>query len=117
MSEDCTFDDIFVDAIDVIGQRIVDVNRENGWNVATPECWDEQYKVPAVIALIHSEASEALEVFRKSRDLQEFNEEMADIFIRVVDLTHGLGLDLGDAILKKLEKNRHRGYRHGGKKV
>ncbi len=78
--------------------------------------WMPNAKIPAVIALIHSEASEALEAFNHE-DEHNFAEEMADVVIRVLDCTAGLGIDLGAAILAKLEKNRTRGFRHGGKAV
>jgi NTP pyrophosphatase (non-canonical NTP hydrolase) len=99
-----------------LGETTLDINQANGWNVTTPASWDEQYKIPAVIALIGSEASEALEAFRKG-DRENFVEEMADVIIRVVDCTAGLKMDLGKAVLAKLRKNMTRGYRHGGKRV
>lgn len=100
----------------MLGDEIIEINRANGWNVMRPELWQDENKVPAIIALIHSEASEALEAFRMD-DLENFSEELADIIIRVLDLTAGLGVDIDDAVAKKLEKNRSRGYRHGGKRV
>jgi hypothetical protein len=41
----------------------------------------------------------------------------ADIVIRVLDAAPGLGVNIDDEIAAKLEKNKSRGYRHGGKKV
>lgn len=99
-----------------LGREIVIINRDNGWNVAVPDDWDATYKVPAVIALIHSEASEALEAFR-NRDKENFTEELADTLIRILDLSYGLGLDMDKAVREKLEKNKTRGFRHGGKFV
>lgn len=72
------------------------------------------YKIPAVLALIGSEVSEALEAFR-NRDKANFEEELADVVIRCMDCATGLGLDLGKAIAEKLEKNKARGVKHGGK--
>jgi len=92
------------------------INKANGWNVTTPDSWYEQYKVPAVMALIHSEVSEALEAFRHG-DKANFIEEMSDTIIRILDCTHGLGMDIGTAIMAKCEINSKRGYRHGGKRV
>lgn len=76
----------------------------------------DAYRVPAVLALIHSEVSEALEAFRKD-DRDNFAEELADVVIRTLDCAGGLGIDLEKAVLAKLEKNRGRGFRHGGKRV
>jgi len=111
-----THEEYFVRSIDKIGELIVEVNKANGWNVSTPNSWREQYKIPAVIALIHSEVSEALEAYRADNQ-EEFLEELADVVIRVMDLTSGMGKDLGRAVLDKIEKNKTRGYRHGGKTV
>ena len=93
------------------------INRANGWKVLKPEDWtDEPYKVPAVLMLIVSEAAEALEGFRHD-DRANFDEEIADILIRVLDLAGGLGIDIDHEVGVKLEKNRHRGERHGGKRI
>lgn len=99
-----------------LGQEIVKINTANGWSVTTPESWGEQYKIPAVLALVTSEVSEALEAFRHN-DLGNFAEECADTIIRVLDLAAGLGLDMDRAVREKLEKNKTRGHRHGGKRV
>lgn len=100
-----------------LGVEIVGINRANGWNVTKPDDWDTtEYKIPAVLGLIHSEVSEALEAFRKN-DKENFAEELADVLIRVLDCASGLGLDMDKAVRDKLEKNKGRGYRHGGKRV
>lgn len=97
-------------------KEIIEINRNNGWNVVTPEDWGNPYKIPAVIALITSELSEALEAFRTA-DRANFDEEIADTVIRILDLAEGLGIDLASEIINKLEKNRSRGLRHGGKRI
>jgi NTP pyrophosphatase (non-canonical NTP hydrolase) len=63
-----------------------------------------------------TEVAEAMEALRK-RDRANFEEELADIFIRILDTSHGLGIDMDAVVAKKLAKNRTRGYRHGGKAV
>ena len=70
-----------------------------------------------LIALIHSEVSEALEEYRKYGDPnhEAVAEEFADILIRIGDLCHHYDIDLGTATHKKLMKNKIRSYRHGGK--
>ena len=70
--------------------------------------------VPEKIALIHSEISEALEADRK--DLMDdklpnrkgLEVELADAIIRIADLAGKLKLDLGGAIIEKLEYNSTR---------
>lgn len=99
-----------------LAQEVVKINTANGWNVTKPEDWKEPYKIPAILALITSEISEALEDFRKDQK-EHFAEEIADVVIRVLDLCGGMGIDLDSEISKKLEINKNRGFRHGGKKI
>lgn len=99
-----------------LAKEINKINEKNGWNVIKPNEWNDTYKIPAILALIHSEVSEALEAFRNN-DVENFDEELADVIIRVLDCCGGLGIDIDKEIQKKLEKNRNRSYRHGGKKV
>lgn len=64
------------------------------------------------LMLVVSEVSEALEALRKT-DYKNFEEELADVAIRLGDLCGGLGVNLEYEIIKKMEKNRQRGYKHG----
>ncbi len=66
------------------------------------------------IALIHSEASEALEAARVG-DLKNFGEELADIVIRVLDCAEATGVNIEQEIVNKIEKNAARPVHHGGK--
>lgn len=119
-----TFDNVersYIDYLnktfDGIASKVVEINTANGWDCLKPNEWDNPYKIPAIIGLIHSELSEALEAFRKD-DKENFKEEMADVFIRLMDTMKGLEIDdFYSVVALKLEKNKKRGYRHGGKKV
>lgn len=102
-------------SLNALAAEIVEINRANGWNVTQVGDWEKEYKVPALIALIHSEASEALEAFR-TNDPANFREEMADVLIRVLDCLGGLQIDIASEVRTKLEKNKTRGVRHGGKR-
>lgn len=70
--------------------------------------------VGELLMLIVSEVAEAMEGHRKN--LQDdklphrkmIEVEMADAVIRIADLCGGLGLDLGGAIVEKMEFNAHR---------
>ncbi len=101
--------------LEALAHEIRHVNLTNGWRVPCPEDWDDPNRIPTFLCLIHSEVSEALEGFRVG-DRANVAEELADTFIRVLDLAHGLGIDLTTEVFEKLEKNRNRGIRHGGKK-
>lgn len=97
--------------------QIREINQANGWKVTNLADWSEsEYKIPAILALIHSEVSEALEDFRKN-NREHFAEEIADVMIRCLDLCAGQGIDISKEIQAKLEKNKLRGFRHGGKRV
>lgn len=74
-----------------------------------------------LLALITYEVSEALEADRK--DLMDdklparkgLEVELADALIRILDMAGGLKLDLGGAMIEKLEFNRSREHKHGKK--
>jgi NTP pyrophosphatase (non-canonical NTP hydrolase) len=81
--------------------------KSKGWH-------DEPRETGTLLALIHSEVSEALEADRKG-DTENFAEELADVCIRIFDLCGSKGIDLEAAIYKKMERNKGRSYKHGGK--
>lgn len=91
--------------------------KEKGFHEYTPE-----FGKPGVdarhllswMALITTEVAEASEAIRKG-DKENFMEELADICIRVFDSAEALGINLEQAIVDKMEKNRNRPHRHGGK--
>jgi len=82
--------------------------------------YDDPQGIPAHIALMHSELSEALEAYR-SLSGQEMRtrlaEEFADTCIRIFDTCAYFGLDLESAIYAKMERNKRRQYKHGGKRI
>lgn len=66
----------------------------------------------SLVGLIMSEGAEAIEAIRKE-DQENFEEELADIAIRVFDVAGGLRIDLGAAIVEKMTKNKNRPHKHG----
>ncbi len=82
--------------------------------------------IPGLLCLIHSEVSEALEDYREGKlRLQHTDDgkpvglpsELADVVIRVLDMSGALGIDLESVIAEKMAYNERRPYRHGGKRL
>lgn len=92
--------------------------KSKGWREAEP-------RNPLVLAaLIHTEVSELVEGYRHGNPMcdkpglegmSNAAEELADIVIRVCDFADEHGIDLGDAVIRKLAVNQKRPHRHGGK--
>lgn len=77
--------------------------------------WDEERNDGELIALMHSELSEALEAMRAHSTKVAVAEELADCCIRIFDYCGARNIDLEKTLLKKMEYNKTRPYRHGKK--
>jgi len=95
-------------------ETVHEIAKSKGW-------WDEERSTGEVIALIHSELSEALQALREKEEphsdhIPDFllvEEEMADVIIRVLDFCAGFGYNVCGALIEKVRYNRTREYRHG----
>lgn len=107
---------IFIKEWNNVTKTVHHIAKDKGW-------WDGgERNNGEMIALIHSETSEALEILRKyplansdKIDALAIEEELADIVIRVMDMAAGRGWNVGEAIIKKVAYNEGRTYRHGKK--
>lgn len=117
-------------AINAVAKTINDACVAAGWysDINTGEPIERNFG--EVIALMHSELSEALEGWRKglmddhlpARRMVEV--ELADAVIRILDTAHYLGLDVGGAMREKFAYNQTRADHKiearraaGGKKI
>lgn len=74
--------------------------------------WDTERNLGEALMLIVTELAEGMEAYRRQDDAN-FREELADTFIRLLDLCGGLKIDIEGEIAKKYEKNKGRPYKHG----
>ena len=74
--------------------------------------WEKERNIGEALMLVVTELAEAMEAHRKQDDLN-FKEEVADTFIRLLDLCGGLEIDIENEIYQKSMRNKNRPYKHG----
>ena len=74
--------------------------------------WDQERNTGEALMLVVTELAEAMEAYRTQND-ENFREEIADTFIRLLDLCGGFKIDIEQEIVKKSLKNKQRPYKHG----
>lgn len=119
--------------------NLTDFAKEVHENAVAHGWWSEERTFGEIIALCHSELSEALEEYRNKKPLFYFVEtngfmvtdieelrhekpegistELADCIIRILDFCGAAGIDIEEVIKRKHEYNKTRPYRHGGKRI
>lgn len=111
---------------------ITDLVSEAHKNAVGHGWWDgDERNFGELLMLVVSEASEALEEYRRNhkpdetyysidsqgnKKMEGVPSELADIVIRVADMCGHYGIDLEGAVAEKMAYNAKRPYRHGGKK-
>ena len=107
--------------INTLTDKVQENAVKHGW-------WDDDQRTFGdIVALCHCELSEAMEEYRNGHKPNEtyFNgekpegipTELADVVIRIMDYCSYAGIDLKKAILQKMEYNKLRPYKHGGKVI
>ncbi len=99
-----------------LAKEIHGIAAEHGW-------WENPPSFGETVALCHAELSEALEEYRNSNPYvwhhvgkpEGIAVEMADCLIRILDWFAYEGLDVDSIVREKMEYNKTRPYRHGGK--
>lgn len=110
-----------------LNQTQIDGINQMSWavhqNAVAHGWWENPRNEGEMIALMHSELSEALEALRHGNppddhcpELSGVEAEMADVVIRIGDFCKAKGIDLGRAIAIKHAYNIKRPHKHGGKK-
>lgn len=110
----------FMLAMAEMGDLIHGNAKEKGW-------WEngvERRNFGEMMMLATCEIAEAFEAYREGNPtsvkipgFSHIEEEIADVFIRLIDTCAAYGLSLGSAIVAKHEHNLNRPYRHGNKKA
>lgn len=64
-----------------------------------------------MLALIHTEVSEATDAYKKGQPMQAVGEELADAIIRILHLLSALELDADELFEHKMQVNWERPYK------
>lgn len=105
----------FVEEFNAIQKDVHQNAKDKGWH-------DSKRNDGEMIALMHSELSEALEALRHGNPFDDkipeysgVEAELADVVIRIMDYAELRGFRVAKAIIAKHQMNKTREHKHGGK--
>lgn len=108
--------DLLKKSFNIASSKVHSTAIQKGW-------WDNERNDGEIIALMHSELSEALEGLRHgnkpSDHIPQFSaveEELADVIVRIMDYSKARGHKVIEALVAKITFNDTREKMHGGKK-
>lgn len=107
----------FIEEFSEVQRRVHKNAVDHGW-------WEEHRNKGELLCLMHSEISEAMEAIRRKKPklsekipkFLEVEEELADVIIRIMDMSEYYGYNISSAVLHKHLYNINREYKHGGKR-
>jgi NTP pyrophosphatase (non-canonical NTP hydrolase) len=97
---------LFKPSINELAKQAHETALEKGFYSVDPSMFMEK------LMLTVSELSEAAEAFRRG-DTEHIGEELADAYIRLVDLAYYMDIDIEKEVLDKMNINKGRPWLHG----
>ena len=72
----------------------------------------EPARIWEMLALIHTEVSEATDAYKKGESVEQVGEELTDAIIRILHLLSALDLDAEKLFQEKMKKNWERPFKY-----
>ena len=94
------------EGLNVMMQQVREMADAKGFSSDHSRIWE-------MLALIHTEISEATDAYKKGESLEKVGEELIDAIIRILHLVSALNLDAEELFQRKMEINWSRPHKFG----